>query len=194
MDIVVATHNAKKREELARILSPLGYKIVALPLSDVEETGATFEENARLKAKSGCKESGLPCIGDDSGLCVDALNGAPGIFSARFSGSHGDDAANISKLLKTMENTQIEDRSARFLSAICCIFPDGNDLVTHGICEGKIAFEPMGTGGFGYDPVFLPDEFPGYTMAQLSATQKDSISHRSRALAQMAKLLNALSR
>ena len=189
MDIVIATHNAKKREELARILAPLGYHIVNIPLPDVEETGATFEENAALKAVSGCRESGLPCIGDDSGLCVDALNGAPGVYSARYAGSHGDDAANIAKLLDLMREVPQEQRTARFVCVICCVFPDGSRVVTQGTCEGAIAREPIGEGGFGYDPVFLPDEFPGFTMARLSALQKDSISHRGRALAQLAERL-----
>ena len=190
MNIVIATHNAKKREELARILAPLWYTIADIPLSDVEETGGTFEENAALKAESGCRESGLPCVSDDSGLCVDALNGAPGVYSARFAGSHGDDAANTAKLLNLMHME--EQRMARFVCAICCVFPDGSRITARGECEGTIALEPAGEGGFGYDPVFLPSEVPGFTMAQLNAAQKDAISHRGRALAQFAAQLRSV--
>ena len=189
MKLVLATHNQKKRAELARILAPLGHELADIPLSDVEETGLTFEDNARLKALSGCRETGLPCVGDDSGLCVDALDGAPGVFSARFAGVHGDDAANTAKLLDLLRDIPGEQRTARFVCAICCSFPDGNEITVRGTCEGKIAFEPAGTGGFGYDPVFLPDEAPGRTMAQLAPEIKDKLSHRGRALALLAEKL-----
>lgn len=189
MDIVIATHNSKKRLELQRMLAPLGYDVLDISLSDVEETGHTFEQNAKLKAASGCRESGLPCIGDDSGLCVDALDGAPGVYSARFAGDHGNDAANMEKLLHLMKNVEIEARTARFVCAICCIFPDGREITVRGTCEGHIGHAKAGEGGFGYDPVFLPNEVPGRTMAQLHADQKDSISHRGRALSQLAAQL-----
>ena len=189
MKLVLATHNQKKRAELARILAPLGHTLADVPLSDVEETGLTFEENARLKAVSGCRESGLPCVGDDSGLCVDALGAAPGVFSARFAGEHGNDQANNARLLRLMKDVPQEARTARFVCAICCIFPDGRELTLRGTCEGKIAFEPVGTGGFGYDPLFLPEEAPGLTMAQLPPEIKDKLSHRGRALALLAKNL-----
>ena len=192
MTIVLATHNAKKRAELARILAPLGHTLADVPLSDVEETGLTFEENARLKAESGCRESGLPCVGDDSGLCVDALDGAPGVFSARFSGVHGDDGANIAKLLDLMKDVPEASRTARFVCAICCLFPDGREITLRGTCEGKIAFEPAGAGGFGYDPDFLPMEAPGRTMAQLAPEVKDRLSHRGRALALLAEQLKGM--
>ena len=186
MDIVIATHNAKKRAELARILGPLGYNMLDATLPEVDETGATFEENARLKALSGCRASGLTCIADDSGLCVDALNGAPGVDSAIFAGTHGNDAANTAKLLNLMQNVEISARTARFVCVTCCIFPDSREIYAHGTCEGSIAQEPAGEGGFGYDPVFLPAEASGHSMAQLTAAQKDAISHRGRALAQLA--------
>jgi len=189
MTLVLATHNQKKRAELARILAPLGHSLADVPLPDVEETGLTFEENARLKAESGCRESGLPCVGDDSGLCVDALDGAPGVYSARYAGQHGDDRANIEKLLRLMKDVPEEARASCFVCAICCVFPDGKELTLRGTCEGKIAFEPVGTGGFGYDPVFLPDEAPGFTMAQLPPEIKDRLSHRGRALALLAAAL-----
>jgi len=183
MEFLLATHNAKKRAELARMLEPLGFSLGDVPLSDVEETGTTFAENARLKAASGCEESGLPCIGDDSGLCVDALNGAPGVYSARYAGEHGNDGANIRKLLEAMQDVPENERTARFVCAVYCVFPDGKEVSVRGTCEGRIAFAEAGEGGFGYDPVFLPDEVPGCTMAQLSAAQKDEISHRGRAIA-----------
>jgi len=189
MTLVLATHNAKKRAELARILAPLGHVLADLPLSDVEETGLTFEENARLKAESGGRETGLPCVGDDSGLCVDALDGAPGVFSARYAGVHGDDEANNAKLLDMMRGIPEDRRTARFTCSICCLFPDGREIALRGTCEGKIAFEPIGTGGFGYDPVFLLDEAPGFTMAQLSPELKDKLSHRGKALALLAEKL-----
>ena len=189
MTIVLATHNAKKRAELARILAPLGHELADVPLSDVEETGLTFEENAYLKAAGGCRETGLPCVGDDSGLCVDALGGAPGVYSARFAGKHGDDEANIAKLLDMLHNVPEERRAARFVCAICCVFPDGREIALRGTCEGKIALAPAGEGGFGYDPVFLPEDAPGFTMAQLSSEKKDKLSHRGKALALLAENL-----
>jgi len=195
MTIVLATHNKKKRAELARILAPLGHELADVPLTDVEETGLTFEENARLKAASGCRETGLPCVGDDSGLCVDALDGAPGVFSARFAGGnkvdaqHGDDGANIAKLLDMLRDTPEERRTARFVCAICCVYPDGREITLRGTCEGRIAFGRVGAGGFGYDPVFLPEEAPGFTMAQLSPEIKDKLSHRGKALALLAEKL-----
>ncbi|MDR1465576.1 MAG: RdgB/HAM1 family non-canonical purine NTP pyrophosphatase [Oscillospiraceae bacterium] len=187
---LIATHNRKKRDELQRILAPLGYVVrMNERLPEVEETGATFAENARLKAAAGCAFAGLPCMGDDSGLCVDALDGAPGIFSARFAGGHGDDSANIRKLLDLLRDVPEARRGARFVSAVCCVFPDGREITVRGVCEGQIALTPAGTGGFGYDPVFLPASCPGRTMAQLSAAEKDAVSHRGRALEALAEQL-----
>ena len=180
MTLVLATHNGKKRVELARILQPLGHDLADMPLSDVEETGLTFEENARLKAVSGCLETGLPCVGDDSGLCVDALDGAPGVYSARYAGEHGNDAANIVKLLDMMRDIPEEQRTARFVCAVCCLFPDGREITVRGTCEGRIAYEPAGAGGFGYDPLlYLPQQ--GRTVAELPAEEKNRISHRAKA-------------
>lgn len=198
MDYIAATHNLKKRDELTRMLSPLGIKIhiaeeLGIELTDVEETGTTFEENAFLKAKNGCDESGFPCIADDSGLEVDALNGEPGIYSARYAGEHGNDEKNNVKLLNELKNVPSEKRTGRFVSAVCCVWPDGRTLTVRGECEGKIAFGPSGSGGFGYDPVFIPEEtagnVAGVSMALLSAEQKDEISHRGKALK---KLVNAI--
>ncbi|HIT53591.1 MAG TPA: RdgB/HAM1 family non-canonical purine NTP pyrophosphatase [Candidatus Fimivicinus intestinavium] len=191
MDFLVATHNLKKREELQRILGPLGIRVLTaeeagINLSDVEETGATFEENAFLKADSGCRESGMPCIADDSGLEVDALNGAPGVYSARFAGEHGNDKKNNRLLLEKLQQVPMPQRTARFVSCVCCAFPDGRHFSVWGVCEGRIAFEEHGAGGFGYDPLFLVGE---KTFGELTAEEKDRVSHRGNALRQLAKEL-----
>ena len=194
MNFLLATHNIKKRDELARILSPLGVRVLTaeqagVTLTDVEETGTTFEENAVLKARSGCRESGMPCVADDSGLEVDALGGAPGVYSARYAGEHGNDGKNIDKLLEALRDVPKQARTARFVCTACCAFPDGTQIVACGACVGSIAFERSGSGGFGYDPVFLPDGAEGQSMASLSDEQKDAISHRRRALEKLAQIL-----
>lgn len=191
MKYIIATHNMKKRNELARILEPLGVEVLTaeqagIELTDVEETGTTFEENARLKSESGCKESGMPCIGDDSGLVVDALNGAPGVYSARYAGDHGNDPANIALLLENMKDVPDEKRTARFMCTVCCTYPDGREIVVNGTCEGKIGYEPKGDGGFGYDPVFMVGD---KSFAELTAEEKDKISHRGNALKALAEAL-----
>lgn len=197
MDFLIATHNMKKRDELSRILKPVGVRAllaeeVGVDLTDVEETGTTFEENAFLKAQSGCLESGMPCIADDSGLAVDALDGAPGVFSARYSGEHGNDDKNNELLLENLKDVPMEQRTARFVSAVCCVFPDGRKITVRGECEGKIAFDLKGNGGFGYDPLFLPEGYEGKTMAQLTPEEKDSISHRGKALRLLSKKLEEI--
>ena len=184
MQYIVATHNAHKLKELARILLPLGIEAVTdrelgIRLSEVEETGTTFEDNAFLKADAACRETGLPAIADDSGLCVDALDGAPGIYSARYAGEGASDGEKIQKLLAAMSGVPAEKRCARFVSAICCVFPSGERLTARGVCEGVIADAPRGQGGFGYDPVFLVGE---KSYAELSPDEKDAVSHRGRAL------------
>lgn len=192
MDYIIATHNLKKRDELCRILSPLGIKIhladdLGIELTDVEETGTTFEENALLKARSGCTESGMPCIADDSGLSVDYLGGAPGVFSARYAGEHGNDEKNNQKLLKALEGVPFEKRTASFISSVCCVYPDGRVITAQGECAGRIGFEPIGDGGFGYDPLFMAEKYEyKLSTAQLSAEQKDAISHRGAALRELA--------
>ena len=191
MDFLIATHNMKKRAELQRILSPLGVNVLTadeegIVLTDVEETGTTFEENAFLKADSGCRESGMPCIADDSGLCVDYLNGEPGVYSARYSGIHGDDEANIDKLLKNLENVPKEKRTARFVCAACCVFPDGKIITVRGECEGEILTERHGNGGFGYDPIFMAN---GKPFGEITSQEKDSMSHRGKALRLMSEQL-----
>lgn len=191
MKFLIATHNMKKRDEVYRILSPLGIDVntseqLGIEITDVEETGETFYENALLKAQSGCRESGLPCVADDSGLAVDYLVGAPGVYSARFAGCHGDDEKNNQKLLKLMTDVPVEERTGRYVSVVCCVFPNGDIISARGECEGVIGFEPVGTGGFGYDPLFVMGE---KTMAQLTAEEKDAVSHRGKALRILAEKL-----
>lgn len=193
MDFLIATHNMKKRDELQRILSPLGVHVLTadeagVDLTDVEETGATFEENALLKARSGCKEGKMPCIADDSGLCVDALDGAPGVYSARFAGEHGNDDKNNEKLLSLLSDVPPEKRTARFVSTVACVFPDGRELVVRGECEGKIGYEKRGENGFGYDPLFYVGE---RTFAEFTPEEKDAVSHRGNALRALCKALPA---
>jgi len=185
MKFVIATHNQKKLKELSRILKPLGIEAVTaadlgIKLEEVEETGSTFEENAELKAAAACRQTGLPAVADDSGLQVDALNGAPGVFSARYAGEGATDADRNNKLLLEMSGIPDEKRSARFVSAICCVFPSGDKVYARGECEGKIGYEPKGENGFGYDPLFVVSD--GRTYAQLSDEEKDAISHRGNAL------------
>ena len=191
MKIIIATHNKHKLAEMSRILSPMGYEVVTdtdlgIELSDVEENGETFLDNARIKSEAGCKESGYPCIADDSGLCVDALGGAPGVYSARYSGVHGDDDGNNRKLLNELEGVPTEKRTAHFACAICVSFPDGSEVTATGKCEGYIGYEKKGSNGFGYDPLFMVGE---RSLAEMSAEEKDSISHRGNALKELQKIL-----
>ena len=191
MKIIIATHNKHKLQEMSRILSPMGYEVVTdrdlgIELTDAEENGETFLDNARIKAESGCRESGLPCIADDSGLCVDALDGAPGVFSARYSGVHGDDDGNNRKLLSELEGIPTEKRTAHFACAICVSFPDGSEVTATGKCEGYIGYEKKGTNGFGYDPLFMVGD---RSLAEMTAEEKDAISHRGNALKELQKIL-----
>ncbi|MCQ2479931.1 MAG: XTP/dITP diphosphatase [Clostridia bacterium] len=191
MKILIATHNKNKIAELQRILLPLGIELVTdrdlgIELTDVEETGSTFTENSFIKSESGCKESGLPCIADDSGLAVDYLNGAPGVFSARYAGEHGNDEMNIDKLLDELKDVPDEKRTARFVCAATCVFPDGKRIAVNGTCEGAIAHERKGNGGFGYDPIF---EVNGKTFGETSAEEKDALSHRGKAFRLLAEEL-----
>ena len=191
MKIIIATHNKHKLAEMSRILSPMGYEVVTdtdlgIELSDVEENGETFLDNARIKAESGCKESGYPCIADDSGLCVDALDGAPGVYSARYSGVHGDDDGNNRKLLAELDGVPTEKRTAHFACAICVSFPDGSEVTATGKCEGYIGYEKKGSNGFGYDPLFMVGD---RSLAEMTAEEKDAISHRGNALKELQKIL-----
>ena len=182
MKFILASHNKGKLAEMQKILGELGVEVVlqsdlGLDL-EPEEDGATFTENARIKARAVMEASGLPAIADDSGLCVDALNGAPGVYSARYGGLD-DDAARCRLLLQNMRGQTT--RAAHFACAIACAFPGGDELTAEGRCDGAIAFAPMGTAGFGYDPVFLVPE-KGRTFGQLTAEEKGAISHRGKAL------------
>ncbi len=183
MKLVLASKNAKKLKEMNEILSGMGVEVcsqadIGVDV-DVEETGASFEENSMLKAKAVMEASGLPAIADDSGLCVDALNGAPGVYSARYGGEGLDDAGRYRMLLANMPKGQ--PRTAKFVSVITCCFPNGDVLTARGECPGAIAFAAMGEGGFGYDPVFFLPKLKK-TFAQLSPEEKNAVSHRGKAL------------
>jgi XTP/dITP diphosphohydrolase len=183
MKFVLATQNQKKLREMSDILSGFGVEVVT-PKSlgidlEVEETGTTFAENAMLKAKAICEAANLPAIADDSGLCVDALAGAPGVYSARYGGEGLDDVGRYRLLLENLRGQTT--RTAHFACAIACAFPNGDTLTAEGKVEGTIAFAPMGEGGFGYDPIFF---YPPLrkTFGQLTAEEKHGISHRGKAL------------
>ena len=183
MKFVLATHNPGKLKEMGDILARFGVEVVSpkdLGITvDVEETGATFAENAMLKAKAICAAAKLPAIADDSGLCVDALNGGPGVYSARYGGEGLDDKGRYMLLLNSMRGQPT--RAAHFACAIACVFPNGDELTAEGRCDGTIAFAPIGEGGFGYDPVFFVPELKK-TFGQLTAEEKSAISHRGNAL------------
>ena len=195
--IVVATGNAHKVTEIEAILSKVlpDTRFVALgqlgEFEDPEETGTTFVENAIIKAEAAVAETGFAAIADDSGLVVDALNGEPGVYSARYAGVHGDDAANNAKLLANLADTPDAERTARFMSVVALIQPDGTVLTGTGACEGSIAHEGRGTNGFGYDPLFLPADTPGKTMAELTPDEKNAISHRFHALQDLSSQLGS---
>lgn len=193
--VVVATGNAHKVVEIETILAPVmpGVRFVALgelgDFPDPVEDGDTFFDNALIKARAAQKETGLPmAVADDSGLCVDALDGAPGIFSARWAGEHGNDAANNEKLMAQMVGVPDSERTARFHSSVVLVRGD-EVLRGDGDCEGLVGHEPRGEHGFGYDPLFLPAETPGRTMAELTLDEKNLISHRFHALEDLADKL-----
>ena len=187
---VLATHNPGKLKEMSDILARFGVEVVSpgdLGITvDVEETGTTFAENAMLKAKAICAAAKLPAIADDSGLCVDALNGGPGVYSARYGGGGLDDKGRYTLLLNNMRGQTT--RAAHFTCSIACAFPNGDTLTAEGRCDGTIAFAPMGEGGFGYDPVFFVPE-KAKTFGQLTAEEKSTISHRGKALKSFAEKL-----
>ena len=183
MRLVLASKNQKKLAEMNDILSHLGIQVcseaeVGVDV-EVEETGTTFEENSLLKARAVMEASGLPAIADDSGLCVDALSGAPGVWSARYGGPDLDDAGRYRLILENMRGQS--PRTAKFVSVITCCFPNGDVLTARGECPGTIAFAPMGEGGFGYDPVFFIPALKK-TFAQLTPEEKNAVSHRGKAL------------
>ena len=186
MKIVAATGNKHKIEEIESITKKFGMNVITKAEAgvgdlEVEETGTTFEENSLIKAEAIMKATGMPAIADDSGLEADALNGAPGVYSARFSGEGATDESNNAKLLKLMENIPDDERSARFVSVVTLCFPDGTVVAARGECPGMLRRSPRGDGGFGYDPLFVP---VGYdkTYAEISAEEKNIISHRAKAL------------
>ena len=198
--LLVASRNRKKLAELSRVLEHAGVSGVQLvslddvpPYPEAPETAATFEENALAKARDGYAATGLPCVADDSGLTVAALNGMPGVLSARWSGSHGDDAANTALLLAQLRDVPDERRGAAFVSACALVWGNGaeHEVVVRGEWAGSIAAEPHGDGGFGYDPVFVPAG-TDRTAAQLSPAEKDAASHRGRALELLLPALRSL--
>ncbi len=206
MIVCAASNNAGKLKELRRILERMGHEVKSLRelgiTLDPEETGTTFAENARIKAEAFCKASGLPTVADDSGLCTDALNGAPGVYSARYAGHHGDDDANNAKLLQEMADVPAEQRGAKFVSAVCFMLPDGRALEVEGECPGRIAFSLQnGDYGFGYDPAVHPrrvrrtrwqaPQHRGPQLCQLTPDEKDAISHRGRAMEKLEEKLPA---
>ena len=186
--IVLATGNKGKIREFERAFSHMN--ITCVPVKELtqveepEETGTTFMENALLKARYYCEATGLPCLADDSGLTVDALNGAPGVYSARYAGDHGDDEANNQKLISELQGKK--DRTAHYVCALALVYPNGRELMAEGACDGLIHDEPKGTNGFGYDPYFYVPQFE-QTMAELDIDTKETISHRGLALRQLVK-------
>ena len=189
MKLLLATENQGKLREMRALLP--GFELV-LPSElglrlDVEETGETFEDNARLKAENACRLSGLPSVADDSGLCVDALNGMPGVHSKRYGDENLSDTGRNELLLQTLANTK--RRAAKFVSVIVCCFPNGGEITAHGECTGEITREPHGDNGFGYDPIFCVKNL-NRTMAELSSEEKNDISHRGKAMRVLAEKLN----
>jgi XTP/dITP diphosphohydrolase len=194
--LVLATANQHKLLELTRILAA-GHVDVALTsltefpgAPDVAETGATFAENALLKAHAISDFTGLPAVADDSGLCVDALNGMPGVLSARWAGQHGDDAANLRLLLGQLSDVPDERRGAQFVCAAALVLPGGREHVSEGVVRGRLIREPRGQNGFGYDPIFVPDS-AAITTAEMDPADKDRISHRGKALRGLAPVIAA---
>lgn len=190
---VMATRNAHKVDEVSRILTEAGADVELVPLPadapEVAETGASFAANALLKARSAAEYTGMPAIADDSGLCVDALNGMPGIHSARWCGHHGDDAANLALLLGQLAETPAPRRGAQFVCAAVVVDPvEGSEHIVEGVLEGRLADQPQGERGFGYDPIFIPHG-EQRTTAEMSASEKDAISHRGQAFRGLAALL-----
>jgi XTP/dITP diphosphohydrolase len=190
--LLLATRNAKKLVELQRILS--GIALVGLDdvpaYEEVPETGLTFADNALIKAREGAARTGLPTVADDSGLTVDALNGMPGVFSARWSGRHGNDRANLELVLAQLADLPDEARSAAFVCAAALALPDGREWTVYGEMRGRLVRSPRGTGGFGYDPIFMADG-QSRTNAELSPAEKDAISHRGKAFRALAAVIQA---
>lgn len=194
--VLLATNNAKKLRELRRILAAHDLAVEILALADVEpypepaETAWTFEGNALIKARAGMAASGLPTLADDSGLCVDALGGMPGVRSSRWAGPQHDDQANLDLVLAQIDDVEAGRRGAHFVSVMALVMPDGEEFAVRGEMRGQIARTESGGNGFGYDPIFIPDEQPGgLTAAELTGEQKDAISHRGRSIAKILPIL-----
>ncbi|HUR49189.1 MAG TPA: RdgB/HAM1 family non-canonical purine NTP pyrophosphatase [Acidimicrobiales bacterium] len=192
MKFVLASANPDKAREMRQVLEEIGFELVERPsdVPDVEENGRTLEDNARLKAQALADATGLPAIADDTGLEVDALGRAPGVRSARYAGEGATYADNVEKLLDEMERHK--DRKARFRSVTIARWPDGREVIAEGLVMGRIAAEPAGEGGFGYDPVFVPDLGGGRTFAEMEPSEKHLISHRGRSLRALAEQLSKL--
>ncbi len=196
MELILASRNKKKIREVEAILAGHfpGVHILSLDdigfEGDIEENGSTYEENALIKARTAMAASGnrIAAIADDSGLSVDALDGAPGVYSARYAGGHGDDAANNALLLKNLAHLPVEQRTARFVCCIALVYPDGREMTVRGETEGLIIDDARGDGGFGYDPYFYYQPF-GKTFSELTAEEKNAISHRGKAIAKLAEFL-----
>lgn len=186
--IIIASNNSHKVDEIKSILKDFPYEVVSLREAgidvDVEESGTTFEENAYIKAKCIMELSGEAVLADDSGLEVDALNGAPGVYSARFAGEHGNDKKNNEKLLELLKNFSDDKRGARFVCSMVFLTPDGLRVDTVGYVKGRIGYEEKGNGGFGYDPLFMVPEL-NKTFSELTSEEKNNISHRGRALEEL---------
>lgn len=192
IDFLIASNNAHKVQEFKRILAPLGINAISaqeagFDLGEVVEDGNTFRENAFIKAESAFLRTGLPSIADDSGLCVDALDGAPGIFSARYGGEGLSDRERTALLLKNMVDVPESQRTARFICSICCMISKEDVITVEGVCEGSIAFETSGDGGFGYDPAFIASD--GKCFGSIPAQEKDEVSHRGVALRSLFEIL-----
>ncbi|CAB4875091.1 unannotated protein [freshwater metagenome] len=192
--IVLATRNAKKLAELDRLLSSAGLDVQILgsdafkDLPEIDETGQTFAENALIKAREVCQHTSLPAIADDSGLCVDALDGSPGVFSARWAGESANDENNLDLVLEQIVHVPDGQRGAYFACAAALVMPDGREFLVSGQVNGQLLRQRSGTGGFGYDPIFVPDGY-SVTTAQMSAQEKDAISHRGQAMRELVPLL-----
>jgi XTP/dITP diphosphohydrolase len=196
MSVLLATRNAKKLAELRRILAAAapGVRLLGLadvpPYEELPESGLTFADNAKLKAREGAVRTGLPTAADDSGIAVDVLNGMPGVFSARWAGRHGDDAANLELLLAQLSDVDDEHRGAAFVCAAALALPDGREWTVHGEMRGRLTRKPRGAFGFGYDPIFVAEGRTA-TNAELDPADKDALSHRGRAFRALAAVIAA---
>ncbi len=194
--IVLATHNPHKVEEFGAIVARVrpDLEVIGYDGPEPVEDGVTFAENALLKARAAAAHTGLPALADDSGICVDVLGGAPGVFSAYWAGQHKDAAANLALLLDQLADIAERHRAAQFVSTIALVTPAGDEHVVEGVWPGRLARAASGEGGFGYDPIFLPDDQGGRSAAELSAAEKNAASHRARAFVALTPLLAALAR